>query len=288
MLEGISKADIESLLRHRRWLEPVPGPLLAHHMAQRQREFARLVLVWWPAMLIAFAGFISFTWWGYHEAFTTPDLWVFWLTELLCFGLCMLGLRWGFQGRAQARFEQWVLTLFGLIVAARLGSSLLMHHEALAVNAVHMALLVCVVGSLGLHLGLRAATWGCALGCLALVVLPWAVRPQDALLVTGHEAAAHGGDVTSLVLIPAIRQITTLPIIATGGFGTGGGLLAALALVAGAFALWRRGGQRKQVLLMLVLAVVAVSAAAFVLVNLLVDLLYPILDPRITHAPKVT
>lgn len=38
----------------------------------------------------------------------------------------------------------------------------------------------------------------------------------------------------------------------------------------------------------LVLAVVAVSAAAFVLVNLIVDLLYPILDPRITHAAKVT
>lgn len=37
-----------------------------------------------------------------------------------------------------------------------------------------------------------------------------------------------------------------------------------------------------------VLAVVTVSAAAFVLVNLLVDLLYPILDPRITHTPKVT
>jgi peptide/nickel transport system permease protein len=37
----------------------------------------------------------------------------------------------------------------------------------------------------------------------------------------------------------------------------------------------------------LVLAVVAVSAAAFVLINLLVDLLYPILDPRITHTPKV-
>jgi peptide/nickel transport system permease protein len=37
-----------------------------------------------------------------------------------------------------------------------------------------------------------------------------------------------------------------------------------------------------------VLAVVTVSAAAFVLVNLLVDLLYPILDPRITHSPKVS
>jgi enoyl-[acyl-carrier protein] reductase II len=28
----------------------------------------------------------------------------------------------------------------------------------------------------------------------------------DALLVTGHEAAAHGGDVTSLVLVPAIAS----------------------------------------------------------------------------------
>jgi peptide/nickel transport system permease protein len=37
-----------------------------------------------------------------------------------------------------------------------------------------------------------------------------------------------------------------------------------------------------------VLGIVTVSAAAFVLVNLLVDLLYPVLDPRITHAPKVT
>lgn len=62
----------------------------------------------------------------------------------------------------------------------------------------------------------------------------------DALIVTGHEAAAHGGDVTSLVLIPAIRQITTLPIIATGGFGTGGGLLAALALGADAVAMGTR------------------------------------------------
>lgn len=37
-----------------------------------------------------------------------------------------------------------------------------------------------------------------------------------------------------------------------------------------------------------VLAIVAVSAAAFVLVNLIVDLLYPYLDPRITHTPKVS
>lgn len=62
----------------------------------------------------------------------------------------------------------------------------------------------------------------------------------DALLVTGHEAAAHGGAVTSLVLVPAIRQVTKLPIIAAGGFGTGQGLVAALSLGADAVAMGTR------------------------------------------------
>lgn len=68
----------------------------------------------------------------------------------------------------------------------------------------------------------------------------------DALLVTGHEAAAHGGSVTSLVLVPAIRQVTNLPIIAAGGFGTGGGLVAALALGADGVAMGTRWAASKE------------------------------------------
>ena len=52
----------------------------------------------------------------------------------------------------------------------------------------------------------------------------------DALLVTGHEAAAHGGEVTSLVLVPTIADAVELPVIAGGGFADGRGLLAALTL----------------------------------------------------------
>lgn len=37
-----------------------------------------------------------------------------------------------------------------------------------------------------------------------------------------------------------------------------------------------------------VLAVVTVSAAAFVVINLVVDLIYPLLDPRIARTPRVT
>lgn len=62
----------------------------------------------------------------------------------------------------------------------------------------------------------------------------------DALLVTGHEAAAHGGDVTSLVLVPAIASKVSIPVIATGGFADGRGLLAALSLGADGVAMGSR------------------------------------------------
>ena len=52
----------------------------------------------------------------------------------------------------------------------------------------------------------------------------------DALMVTGHEAAAHGGDVTTLCLVSSLSQKTDLPIIAAGGIGDGRGLTAMLAL----------------------------------------------------------
>ena len=53
----------------------------------------------------------------------------------------------------------------------------------------------------------------------------------DALMVTGHEAAAHGGDATSFVLVPCISsKFPDMPVICAGGVGDGRGLAAMLAL----------------------------------------------------------
>jgi enoyl-[acyl-carrier protein] reductase II len=54
----------------------------------------------------------------------------------------------------------------------------------------------------------------------------------DAIVAEGFEAGGHNGreETTTLVLIPHIRKVTNLPLIAAGGIGSGRSMLAAFAL----------------------------------------------------------
>ena len=54
----------------------------------------------------------------------------------------------------------------------------------------------------------------------------------DAIVAEGFEAGGHNGreETTTMCLIPAVRRVTSLPLIAAGGIGTGAGILAAFAL----------------------------------------------------------
>jgi enoyl-[acyl-carrier protein] reductase II len=62
----------------------------------------------------------------------------------------------------------------------------------------------------------------------------------DMLVVTGHEAAAHGDVATSMVLIPLVAGQVNIPLIAAGGFYDGRGLAAALILGADAISMGTR------------------------------------------------
>jgi len=54
----------------------------------------------------------------------------------------------------------------------------------------------------------------------------------DAIVAEGFEAGGHNGieETTTMTLIPMVREVTSLPLIAAGGIGTGRAMLAAFAL----------------------------------------------------------
>lgn len=54
----------------------------------------------------------------------------------------------------------------------------------------------------------------------------------DVVAIDGFECAGHPGEegVTSLVLVPTVAESLTIPVLASGGFGDGRGLAAALSL----------------------------------------------------------
>lgn len=67
-----------------------------------------------------------------------------------------------------------------------------------------------------------------------------AEQGADGIIVTSNEAAAHGSEIGSMVLLPQIASLVKIPIISAGGYCDGRGLAAALALGADAIAMGTR------------------------------------------------
>ena len=68
----------------------------------------------------------------------------------------------------------------------------------------------------------------------------------DAIIVTGTEAAAHGEEASTLVMLPIVASKVPIPIISAGGYGDGKGLAAALALGASGISMGTRFALTKE------------------------------------------
>ncbi|MFA5078691.1 MAG: nitronate monooxygenase [Dehalococcoidia bacterium] len=68
----------------------------------------------------------------------------------------------------------------------------------------------------------------------------------DAIIVTGAEAAAHGEEASTLVMLPIVAGKVKIPIISAGGYGDGRGLAAALSLGASGISMGTRFALTKE------------------------------------------
>ncbi|VTU46134.1 NAD(P)H-dependent flavin oxidoreductase [Variovorax sp. PBL-E5] len=111
-------------------------------------------------------------------------------------------------------------------------SGALMHVEIALRHPI--ALLVTALGPPPPDVRARARERGIRLG--ALVGSPRHAQQQvdagvDLIIAQGTEAAAHTGDISTLVLVPEIVEaVAPVPVLAAGGIGSGAQLAAALAL----------------------------------------------------------
>jgi nitronate monooxygenase len=55
-------------------------------------------------------------------------------------------------------------------------------------------------------------------------------RGADGLVAVGSGAGGHCGNVPTLILVPYLREVTSLPVLAAGGISTGAQMAAALAV----------------------------------------------------------
>jgi diguanylate cyclase (GGDEF)-like protein len=186
------KKELERLLARPGWLQVVPAALRPAHRVQRQRDFARLVALWSPLLVLAFVGCVGFSFVFYLGQLQGRDLRVYLMSEGLALAVSALGLWMARQPRWQPKADAWIPFFLGFNLFVKVIGGFLLQQPALAVNQVYITLLVLLIGLLALQLSLRAALVGSALGLSAFLTAPWFADAAFARLFLGHYVLTAG------------------------------------------------------------------------------------------------
>ncbi|MBH2016075.1 MAG: GGDEF domain-containing protein [Burkholderiales bacterium] len=179
-------------MARRRWLPSIPPSLAEAYEDQRRDEFARLVSMWSPLLVLAYVGCLGFTWLFHAERLHGADLRVYARAEGLALLLGMGGLVLARRPRWQLRPDAWIPFCYGLIVFTKIGAGFLMRDGLLAANQVYITMLVVLIGMLALQLSLRAALMGFLLGLSAFAMAPWLADGRYAWMFLGHYLLTSG------------------------------------------------------------------------------------------------
>ena len=181
------KQELEQLLGHRgRWLQPVPAALLGDYRALRQVEFARVISLWGPLLMLAYLACLALTLVLYRSHLRGDDVVVFSIAESMALAAGVIGLLMARQPHWQRNANEWIPYFYGFIIWVKVMAGLLMRSDPLAVNQIYITLLAILMGMLSLNLSLRASLTWCGLGATAFVGAPWMSEWSYAGLFAGY------------------------------------------------------------------------------------------------------
>jgi diguanylate cyclase (GGDEF)-like protein len=185
-------SDLEQVLRERHRLQRIPLALEEKYLARRHEEFARLVALWSPLLLLAYAGCLVFTAVFYGQYITGGDLRTYLVAESLAVSAGGAGLLLARRPAWKNRFDAWIPWFFGLIVFIKVIAGFLIREPLLAINQVYITLVVVIIGMLALQLSLKAALVGAMIGGSAFLLAPWLAEAKYAWLFLGHYVLTGG------------------------------------------------------------------------------------------------
>jgi len=185
----MQKAELEALLLDGRWFLPMPLSLRPAYEARRAADFARMIVVAWPLLVLAYLLASLLTYGLYHQVIHGADQHIAWLGSAFVGCVMLVCLSLALRPGLRRSFLRWQAIPVGLVLLTKVALGLFFQSPLLARNDVILTLLIMAICTLAMPKPIVVSALACLLGACGFALLPWASNTYFAGLFMAYYAA---------------------------------------------------------------------------------------------------